>query len=158
MARKILLICMGNICRSPTAEGVFRAIARAEAPDLALEIDSAGTHDYHVGEPPDRRAIAHARRRGIDLTPLRARQLEAADFERFDLILAMDDRNVADALDVAPAARRERLRLFLDFAPDAGTREVPDPYYGGPDGFERVLDLVEQASRGLLAELRSGRC
>lgn len=152
---KILLFCMGNICRSPTAEGVLRKLARDEAPELRLEIDSAGTHDYHVGEPPDRRAIAHARLRGIDLSALRARQLEAADFARFDLLLAMDARNVEDALELAPAAGRERLRLFLEYAPDAGVREVPDPYYGGAEGFERVLDLAEAASRGLLAELRT---
>lgn len=154
---KILFICMGNICRSPTAEGVFRRIAREEAPDLRLEIDSAGTHDYHVGDPPDPRAIAAAKRRGVDLTPLRARQLETADFERFDLLLAMDRRNVGDALAFAPASGRERLRLFLEYAPEAPVREVPDPYYGGAEGFEEVLDLVETASRGLLAALRAQR-
>jgi protein-tyrosine phosphatase len=152
---RILMLCMGNICRSPTAEGVLREIARVEAPDLALEIDSAGTHDYHVGEPPDRRAIAAARRRGIDLSTLRARRLERADFERFDLLLAMDERNVADALAIAPRAGRERLRLLLDFAPETGVREVPDPYYGGTKDFERVLDLVEVAARGVLAHLRT---
>lgn len=152
---RILMLCMGNICRSPTAEGVLREIARIEAPELALEIDSAGTHDYHVGEPPDRRAIAAARRRGIDLSTLRARRLERADFERFDLLLAMDERNVADALAIAPRAGRERLRLLLDFAPETGVREVPDPYYGGTQDFERVLDLVEVAARGVLAHLRT---
>jgi protein-tyrosine phosphatase len=148
---------MGNICRSPTAEGVFRKIAREEAPELALEIDSAGTHDYHIGDPPDPRSVAAARRRGVDLTPLRARQLDAADFERFDLVLAMDRRNVSDALAIAPVAGRERLRLFLEYAPAADVREVPDPYYGGPEGFEQVLDLVESASRGLLATLYDRR-
>lgn len=154
---RVLFLCMGNICRSPTAEGVFRRIARDEAPDLRLEIDSAGTHDYHVGDPPDPRAIAAAQRRGVDLTPLRARQLDAADFERFDLLLAMDRRNVNDALALAPVHGRERLRLFLDYAPEAPVREVPDPYYGGADGFEEVLDLVETASRGLLQALRMQR-
>jgi protein-tyrosine phosphatase len=154
---RILMLCMGNICRSPTAEGVLREIARVEAPELALEIDSAGTHDYHVGEPPDRRAIAAARRRGIDLSTLRARRLERADFERFDLLLAMDERNVADALVIAPRDGRGLLRLLLDFAPETGAREVPDPYYGGTEDFERVLDLVEAASRGLLAHLRAHR-
>jgi protein-tyrosine phosphatase len=148
---------MGNICRSPTAEGVFRRIALAEAPQLALEIDSAGTHDYHVGDPPDPRAIAAAKRRGVDLAPLRARQLQPSDFERFDLLLAMDERNVRDALALAPAHGRERLRLFLEYAPDATVREVPDPYYGGAQDFEVVLDLVEAASRGLVARLRAGR-
>lgn len=151
---RVLFLCMGNICRSPTAEAVFRKLA-GEAGDLRIEIDSAGTHDYHVGDPPDARAIAAAARRGVDLSPLRARQLEAADFERFDLVLAMDDRNVRDALAFAPVHARERLRLFLDYAPGAPLREVPDPYYGGPSGFEEVLDLVEAASRGLLDTLRS---
>jgi protein-tyrosine phosphatase len=154
---RILFLCMGNICRSPTAEGVFRKIANEEAADLRLEIDSAGTHDYHVGEPPDPRAIAAARRRGIDLTPLRARQLEPGDFARFDLLLAMDERNRRDALSLQPAAGRERLRLFLEYAPDATVREVPDPYYGGAAGFEEVLDLVEAASRGLIAAIRARR-
>jgi protein-tyrosine phosphatase len=154
---RILFVCMGNICRSPTAEGVFRKIAREEAPELALEIDSAGTHDYHIGDRPDPRAIAAARARGVDLTPLRARQLDAVDFERFDLLLAMDRRNVSDALAIAPVTGRERLRLFMEYAPEASAREVPDPYYGGAEGFEEVLDLVERASRGLLAELRNRR-
>ena len=154
---RILFVCMGNICRSPTAEGVFRKIAREEAPDLRLEIDSAGTHDYHVGDPPDPRAIAAAMRRGVDLTPLRARQLEPADFERFDLLLAMDRRNVGDALALAPATGRERLRLFLEYVPGAPSHEVPDPYYGEADGLEQVLDLVEAGSRGLLQALRAGR-
>jgi protein-tyrosine phosphatase len=151
---RILFVCMGNICRSPTAEGVFRRIVREEAPDLRLEIDSAGTHDYHVGEPPDPRAIAAARTRGVDLATLRARQLQADDFRRFDLLLAMDRRNVRDALAVAPPEGRERLRLFLDYAPGRAGREVPDPYYGGAEGFEEVLDLVEAASRGLIQALR----
>jgi protein-tyrosine phosphatase len=151
---RILFLCMGNICRSPTAEGVFRRIVRDEAPDLRLEIDSAGTHDYHVGEPPDPRAIAAARTRGVDLASLRARQLQADDFLRFDLLLAMDRRNVRDALALAPPEGRERLRLFLDYAPGRAGREVPDPYYGGAEGFEEVLDLVEAASRGLISALR----
>jgi protein-tyrosine phosphatase len=148
---------MGNICRSPTAEGVFRRVLADEAPDLPLEIDSAGTHDYHVGEPPDPRAIAAARTRGVDLSSLRARQLTSRDFERFDLIVAMDRRNVRDALAIAPPSHRDRLRLFLEFAPDGAGSEVPDPYYGGPEGFEQVLDLVEAASRGLVAAIRERR-
>jgi protein-tyrosine phosphatase len=154
---RILVFCMGNICRSPTAEVVLRTIARRDAPELALEIDSAGTHDYHVGEPADPRAVAAARRRGYDLAPLRARQLDARDFERFDLLLAMDRRNVRDALAIAPVHGRERLRLLLDFVPDADTRDVPDPYYGGEAGFEHVLDLVEAAAQAIVAELRSRR-
>jgi protein-tyrosine phosphatase len=148
-----LFVCLGNICRSPTAEAVFRETARREASQLAIEIDSAGTHAYHVGSPPDQRSVAAARRRGIDMSNLRARVVVAADFERFDLLLAMDEQNYQHLLGMAPAERRDRVRLFLDFAPGLGRREVPDPYYGGPTGFEDVLDLVEEASRGLLAAL-----
>lgn len=148
---RILFFCMGNICRSPTAEGVMRAKLAAAGLDVAL--DSAGTHGYHVGEAPDERSVAHARRRGYDLSALRARQLTAADFDRFDLVLAMDEDNLATAARLCPPARRARLQLLMDYAPGAGTRNVPDPYYGGGDGFERVLDLVEAACEGLLAAL-----
>ena len=151
----VLFVCMGNICRSPTAEAVFRRLAAAEAPQLRLRIDSAGTHGYHVGQPADRRARAAARRRGFDMDDLRARQLIAEDFHRFDLLLVMDEQNREDALAIAPEGTAERLRLFLDFAPHLEVREVPDPYYGGATGFEEVLDLVEEASRGLLDELLS---
>jgi protein-tyrosine phosphatase len=150
---RILFVCMGNICRSPTAEGVFRRIAAQLNADLDFEIDSAGTHDYHVGESPDKRAIAAAKQRGIDLSGLRARTIEPDDFERFDLILAMDRENLSSLQRRAPASAIERIKLVMDFAPDAYTREVPDPYYGGARGFEEVLDLLEQASHGLLAEL-----
>jgi protein-tyrosine phosphatase len=152
---RILFVCLGNICRSPTAEGVFRATLAREAPDLEVEVDSAGTAAYHVGEPPDPRTQAAARRRGYDLSALRARVIEPADFERFDLILAMDEENAANLRRRAPRDKRDRVKLFLDFAADAGDREVPDPYYGGAGGFERVLDLVEAASRGLVEHLRS---
>lgn len=151
---KILFVCLGNICRSPSAEAVFRAIAAREAPELSIEVDSAGTAGYHVGDAPDSRSQAAALRRGYDMSPLRARVVEPADFERFDLLLAMDENNFAALRRRAPAAYRERVRLFLDFAPDCGMSEVPDPYYGGPSGFEHVLDLVEEASRGLLMHLR----
>jgi len=151
---KILFVCLGNICRSPTAEGVFRAVAAREAPELTLEVDSAGTAGYHVGEPPDARTRAAASRRGYDLSPLRARMVAPSDFEEFDLILAMDLQNLKVLHRRAPAHARERVRLFLEFAPEAVVSEVPDPYYGGPNGFEEVLDLVEAASRGLLAHLR----
>jgi protein-tyrosine phosphatase len=150
---RILFVCMGNICRSPTAEGVFRQRVSEQAPHLGIEIDSAGTHDYHVGEPPDRRSIAAAARRGIDLRSLRARQVADADFAHFDLILAMDRLNHVTLLDRSPAPFHDRIRLFLEYAPATGMEDVPDPYYGGPTGFEQVLDLVEEASAGLITEL-----
>ena len=153
MTTRILFVCMGNICRSPTAEGVFRKLVQERAPHLRVEIDSAGTHAYHVGEPPDGRTIAAAARRGIDLGSLRARVVDEADFERFDLLVAMDQLNRAVLLDRSPDEYRERIRLMLEFAPTTDVVDVPDPYYGGPVGFEQVLDLVEEASKGLLDEL-----
>jgi len=149
----VLFVCMGNICRSPTAEGVFRKLVEERAPQLRIRIDSAGTHDYHVGEAPDPRAIAAAARRGIDLEALRARQVEEADFERFDLVVAMDRLNREMLLDRSPEPYRERVRLMMEFAPSLEVEDVPDPYYGGAVGFERVLDLVEEAARGLLDEV-----
>jgi protein-tyrosine phosphatase len=150
---RLLFVCMGNICRSPSAEGVFRRVLESRAPELSVEIDSAGTHDYHVGSPPDRRAIEAAHRRGIDLSSLRARQISEADFERFDLILVMDEENREALHRRAPVKYRERIRLLMEFAPEASSRHVPDPYYGGPQGFEAVLDLLEEASQGLVEEL-----
>jgi protein-tyrosine phosphatase len=154
---RILFVCLGNICRSPTAEGVLRALAAREAPELSIEVDSAGTAAYHVGEPPDPRTREAAARRGYDLAALRARIVEPGDFERFDLILAMDRENLQVLQRRAPGSARERLRLFLEFSPEPGPSEVPDPYYGGPNGFEEVLDLVEAAARGLIARLREHR-
>ncbi len=157
----VLFCCMGNICRSPSAEGLFRAEARRQGLDAHLQVDSAGTHGYHAGEPPDARAQRHAQRRGVDLGGLRARQVVAADFERFDLIVAMDRDNLQWLQEACPESLRHKLRLMMSFAPRAGTDEVPDPYYGGPEGFERVLDLLDQACAGLLghvqAELRMRR-
>lgn len=153
MTTRILFVCMGNICRSPTAEGVFRKLVQERAPHLQVEIDSAGTHAYHVGEPPDRRAIAAAARRGIDLSGLRARVVDEADFAGFDLLVAMDQLNREVLLDRSPDEYRDRIRLMLEFIPTADVEDVPDPYYGGPVGFEHVLDLVEEASKGLLDEL-----
>jgi len=152
---RVLFICMGNICRSPTAEGVFRQLLVERRLDLEIEVDSAGTHDYHIGAPPDARAIAAARRRGIDLSQLRARHVSAEDFERFDLILAMDEDNLRELRSRSAPAQHSRLGLMMDYAPDAARRIVPDPYYGGPQGFEEVLDLLEQAAEGLLRELQS---
>jgi protein-tyrosine phosphatase len=151
----ILFVCMGNICRSPTAEGVFRRLVTERAPDLGIEIDSPGTHDYHVGEPPDRRAIEAALRRGVDIRDLRARLVEVTDFAQFDLVIAMDRLNREILLDRSPVQYRDRVRLFLEFAPAIDEEDVPDPYYGGPVGFERVLDLAEEASMGLLDEVLS---
>jgi protein-tyrosine phosphatase len=151
---KILFVCLGNICRSPTAEAVFRAVAAREAPELMIEVDSAGTAGYHVGEPPDLRTRQAARRRGYDMSSLRARIVEPRDFEDFDFILAMDRENLKVLNHRAPVQARAHVQLFLEFAPDAATTEVPDPYYGGPNGFEEVLDLVEAATQGLLQHLR----
>ena len=149
----ILFVCMGNICRSPTAEGVFRRkVAEAGLDDL-FEIDSAGTHAYHVGEPPDGRAQQAAARRGFSLSEIRARRVAAEDFERFQHIIAMDQDNVVLLQELAGPEQRTKIRLFLEYASGPET-EVPDPYYGGATGFERVLDLIEDASRGLLEALR----
>lgn len=149
---RVLFVCMGNICRSPTAEAVVREYARREAA-LTVEVDSAGTHGYHQGDPPDERSIIAARRRGYDLTRLRARMIEAADFERFDLVLAMDTAVLERLRGLAPSQHAGRVRLFLEFAPALARKDVPDPYYGGAAGFEEVLDLVEEGARGLLAAL-----
>lgn len=150
----VLFVCMGNICRSPTAEGVFRKlVADAELTDRILT-DSAGTHAYHRGEPPDRRAIAAALRRGIDMSDIRARRVQDADFERFDLILAMDKLNLVTLQDRAGDSV-DRIQLLMEFSELSPGGEVPDPYYGGAAGFERVLDLVETAASGLLNDLRT---
>ncbi len=148
---------MGNICRSPTAEGVVRSRlerALSEAgPKFEVELDSAGTHGYHVGRPPDRRAVDAAGRRGIDLSPIRSRMVTEEDFEVFDLILAMDRDNLAHLEYLCPPDLKHRLGLFMAYASGAAVDEVPDPYYGGLKGFDRVLDLVEEAADGLIAEI-----
>lgn len=153
VSKSVLFVCMGNICRSPTAEGVFRHHAEQAGLLERLHIDSAGTHAYHVGEPADRRARAAAERRGISLEGIYARRVSSDDYERFDYILAMDEDNLARLRREAPGEHLPKLRLFLEFA-DSHEKEVPDPYYGGTAGFERVLDLVEEASRGLLETLK----
>ncbi|HNR22638.1 MAG TPA: low molecular weight protein-tyrosine-phosphatase [Steroidobacteraceae bacterium] len=150
---KILLVCLGNICRSPTAEGVLRALAQREAPQLALHADSAGTAGYHIGAPPDPRTLAAARRRGYDLSDLRARQVQSADFSDFDLLLAMDEDNLASLRAQAPPGTDQRLKMFLEYAPELGRLDVPDPYYGTAPDFDLVVDLVERGARGLLRAL-----
>jgi protein-tyrosine phosphatase len=150
---KVLFVCLGNICRSPTAEGVLRHKLRAAGLEDQVQVDSAGTGDWHVGKAPDSRTRSAAQRRGYDLSALRARQVEAADFQRFDLILAMDQSNLRNLKALRPVDAQADLDLYLrryELALD----EVPDPYYGGEDGFEQVLDLIEQASEALLAEIR----
>ncbi|HVO89636.1 MAG TPA: low molecular weight protein-tyrosine-phosphatase [Casimicrobiaceae bacterium] len=150
----VLFVCLGNICRSPTAEAVFRERALRAGLAHRLTIASAGTGDWHVGEPPDRRAILHGRKRGYDLSRLRAQQVSRAHFDKFDWILAMDRSNLRVLSQLKPAEYAGRLGLFLDFAPHLGVKEVPDPYYGGTQGFEQVLDLIEQASDALIEQVR----
>jgi protein-tyrosine phosphatase len=151
----VLFVCMGNICRSPTAEGVFRAALKQHGLADRIHADSAGTGDWHIGLPPDRRAIEAARRRGYELGELRARQINASDFARFGWIFAMDRANLRELELIRPHTYSGHLGLFLDVAPSLGVHEVPDPYYGGPDGFERVLDLIEPASAALIERLRT---
>ena len=150
----VLFVCMGNICRSPTAHGVFRHLVEEQGLSQQIYIDSAGTHAYHVGEPPDGRAQSTAISRGIDMSDLRARRAVENDFEYFDYVLAMDNDNFSILQNLAPPDRLDRLKLFMDFAPHVGEPEVPDPYYGGIKGFEIVFDMIEAASRGLLEDIR----
>ncbi|MCK5091371.1 MAG: low molecular weight phosphotyrosine protein phosphatase, partial [Gammaproteobacteria bacterium] len=151
---KVLFVCLGNICRSPTAHGVFQHLIEQEGLSGLIEVDSAGTHAYHVKEPPDRRAQQAALKREVDLSPLRARRATADDFDVFDYVLAMDRENLANLEQICPKGMEYKLGLFLSYAPDLGVSEVPDPYYGGTAGFDRVLDLIEDASRGLISHLR----
>jgi protein-tyrosine phosphatase len=145
---------MGNICRSPTAEAVFRSLAERTSPQLKIEADSAGTHGYHIGDPPDPRAQSVALAYGIDMSGLRARLLTREDFDRFEWILVMDRQNLDAALALSPPKRRNRVRLLLDYAPQQPMREVPDPYYGNTAHFEQVFQLSQQAAEGLLKFLR----
>ena len=141
---------MGNICRSPTAHGVFQHLVDTEGLNESIIVDSAGTYDFHIGKKPDSRSINAASERGYDLSSLRARQVERSDFERFEIILAMDRENYSDLLSQCNEVYADKIKLFLDFSSDKNMHEVPDPYYSGTDGFKTVLDLVEDASRGLL--------
>ncbi len=154
---KVLFVCLGNICRSPTAEGVFRKLVREEKLEHLFEIDSAGTHAYHIGEPPDERAQAACARRGIDISRVSGRKAGAADIEKFDYVLAMDRENYEDLRDICPPGQEGRIRLFMEFAANRPEEEVPDPYFGGVSGFDRVLDMIEDAARGLLEDIRRSR-
>lgn len=150
----VLFVCMGNICRSPMAEGVLRKLA-AEKGNDPLQIDSAGTHRYHVGSPPDERAQSATLRRGVNISGLRGRLVDSEDLEKFDFILVMDEDNLEILVEMAGDQYSGKLCLFLDYAPGRSGQNVPDPYYGGPGGFERVLDLVEEAAAGFLDELKT---
>lgn len=150
----VLFVCLGNICRSAAAEGVFRALVERDAAGARIGADSAATHDYHTGRPPDSRAQAAARRRGFDISGQRARPVEPADFTRFDYVLAMDGSNLADLRQICPSGEDHRLHRFLDFAPEAPVRDVPDPYQGGPREFETMMNLIELGAGGLLRHIR----
>lgn len=150
---RVLFVCLGNICRSPTAEGVFRQLLAREGLETGVDVDSAGTAAYHVGEPPDERAREAALRRGVDLSAIRGRRAEPEDLERFDYVLAMDRENHEHLLAIA-GGHGHKVRLLMEYSRRFDVEEVPDPYYGGANGFERVLDMIEDASEGLLRELR----
>jgi protein-tyrosine phosphatase len=152
--KRVLFVCTGNICRSPTAEGVFRRMVADAGLAHLIEAASAGTIGYHVGSPPDARAQAAARKRGYEINRIRARRVTHDDFSRFDLLVAMDRDHREHLSRIAPEESAHKVRMLLDFASSSAVREVPDPYYGGPQGFEMVLDLIEDASRGLLAQIR----
>ena len=154
---RVLMVCMGNICRSPTAHGVFEKLVVDAGLSGAIHVDSAGTHSYHVGEPPDRRSQAHAAQRGYDLSAQRARKLVARDFSDFDLLLVMDANNEAAARAICPPEMRSKLHRLTEFCTRFKDKEVPDPYYGGSGGFEHVLDLVEDACQGVLAAINTAR-
>lgn len=154
MSVGILFVCTGNICRSPTAEGVFRYMVVDAGLAKDVFVESAGTHNYHTGEPPDERSIEAAAQRGYDMAGQSARRIRERDFQTFDLVLAMDRGHLRHLNDMAPGDTYERIKLFLSFAPGDVGLDVPDPYYGGSKGFERVLDLVEAGSKGLLEAIQ----
>lgn len=154
---RVLFVCTGNICRSPTAEGVFRGIVAQRGLSDRIAADSAGTGDWHVGEPPDARSQETARRRGVEIGGQRARTVQPGDFAEFDLLLAMDRGHSRSLAAACPDGAADRVRLFLDGAPELGLSDVPDPYYGGGDGFERVFDMIERAAQGLVADIETNR-
>ncbi len=151
---KILFVCMGNICRSPSAEGVFNKLIKEKKLQKSFSIDSAGTHAYHIGDSPDLRSQRAAKEREVDLSKIRARKVIMGDFEDYDYLLAMDEDNHAIMMEACPEELQHKIKLFLEFAPHLDTNEVPDPYYGGAYGFEKVLDLIEEASTGFLGHLK----
>lgn len=151
---RVIFVCLGNICRSPTAEAVFRKLVLDEGLEQHIYIDSAGTHAYHVNEPPDSRAQSAAARRGIDMSSLRGRRATDEDIEQFDYVLAMDGENYHNLLAISADHNQHKVRMLMEYAPDRPEQEVPDPYYGGPGGFDNVLDMVEEAARGLLQDIR----
>ena len=153
---KVLFVCMGNICRSPTAHGIFRKMIQDEGLSDQVEIDSAGTHAYHVGNPPDLRTKETAQKYGYDLSDLRARKVDHGDLIEYDYVIAMDMSNLHNLMElVTDESQKDKISLFLDFSEDFKGQEVPDPYYGGQDGFERVFKLVTSASEGLIADIRT---
>lgn len=152
---RILFLCLGNICRSPMAEGIFRKLVESKGVGQSFHIDSAGMGAWHAGEPPDDRGRQTLRRRGIDISDQRARQVRADDFENFDLLVGMDHSNRETLLGLAPEQHAHKVRLLLEFAPGTGVEEVPDPYYGGASGFDKVLDLIDAGTQGLLASLET---
>lgn len=154
--KRVLFVCTGNICRSPTAEGVFRHLVEEAGFADMIESASAGTHGYHIGEAPDPRTVAAAKRRGFDLSAQRAQKVRAEDFQAYDLILAMDRGHLAHLEALRPNGAKAEVRLFLDYHPAGKLKDVPDPYYGGPDGFEDVLDMIEHASKTLLGQISAG--
>jgi len=154
---KVLFVCLGNICRSPTAEGIFRKLLREGKLEDEFVVDSAGTHAYHIGEPPDERAQSACARRGIDISHLRGRKAVEADIEKFDYVLAMDSENYQDLIEICPPGYENRIRLFMEFAKNRPEKEVPDPYFGGASGFDRMLDMIEAAAQGLLEEIQRSR-
>jgi protein-tyrosine phosphatase len=154
MKVSVLFVCLGNICRSPTAEAVFRHYVESAGLSASILIDSAGTHDYHIGHAPDLRSQHAAEQRGYDMSSLRGRQVESLDFERFDYVLAMDKANLAILQYLAPRGCKKQVQLFLDYARHHKEREVPDPYYGGEQGFEQVLDMIEDAAQALLQHIQ----